>query len=301
MILALLILLGSGAFAVSAQEAQRSAGPPYRVGNGITAPERISGAPPVYTEMARRARVMGTVIVEAIIDERGDVTNVRVLKGLPMGLDRAAVEAVQSWKFKPALMDGRPVKVYYALTVNFQVEDDPPLGPLLQKFLKENPELAEHVRAKRNYAEAFQLLDRVPSDWLTVPEVSLARCYLMLKQGRVEDAWEEAQSYRGPIPYEMLYLVGAYARDRAFHDGVLSPDARAALVDLGLQAVNMALEARSDGVEATAYKALLLREKAKLTLDPQERSALEDEAMQLQRRAMEIQARGREGGGTPQN
>src|SRR5918999_3044933 len=89
MILALLILLGSGAFAVSAQEAQRSAGPPYRVGNGITAPERISGAPPVYTEMARRARVMGTVIVEAIIDERGDVTNVRVLKGLPMGLDRA--------------------------------------------------------------------------------------------------------------------------------------------------------------------------------------------------------------------
>ena len=61
-------------------------------------------------------------IVEAIIDTGGNVTNVRVLKGLPMGLDRAAVEAVQRWKFKPAMLEGRPVKVYYVLTVNFQVQ-----------------------------------------------------------------------------------------------------------------------------------------------------------------------------------
>jgi len=59
---------------------------------------------------------------EAIIDTGGNVTNVRVLKGLPMGLDRAAVEAVQKWKFKPATLEGRPVKVYYVLTVNFQVQ-----------------------------------------------------------------------------------------------------------------------------------------------------------------------------------
>jgi TonB family protein len=47
---------------------------------------------------------------------------VRVLKGLPMGLDHAAVDAVQKWKFKPATLEGRPVKVYYVLTVNFQVQ-----------------------------------------------------------------------------------------------------------------------------------------------------------------------------------
>ena len=96
---------------------------PLRVGGAVTRPELIGNpGKPVYTELARRARVTGTVIVEAIIDTGGNVTNVRVLKGLPMGLDRAAVEAVQKWKFKPATLEGRPVKVYYVLTVNFQVQ-----------------------------------------------------------------------------------------------------------------------------------------------------------------------------------
>ncbi|HYU31122.1 MAG TPA: energy transducer TonB, partial [Thermoanaerobaculia bacterium] len=95
---------------------------PLRVGGGVSRPEKISGSPPVYTEVARKARVTGVVIVEAIIDERGDVTNARVLKGLPMGLDRAALEAVQHWKFRPAQFQGRAVKVYYTLTVNFQVQ-----------------------------------------------------------------------------------------------------------------------------------------------------------------------------------
>jgi periplasmic protein TonB len=95
---------------------------PLRVGGAVTRPEKISGPQPVYTEMARKARVQGVVIVEAIIDENGNVTNARVLKGLPMGLDKAAIDAVQRWKFKPATLQGRPVKVYYSLTVNFQVQ-----------------------------------------------------------------------------------------------------------------------------------------------------------------------------------
>jgi protein TonB len=95
---------------------------PLRVGGGVSRPEFITRVNPVYTEIARRARLQGTVIVEAIIDERGSVTNVRVLKGLPMGLDRAAVDAVEKWKFRPAMFQGRPVKVYYVLTVNFQVQ-----------------------------------------------------------------------------------------------------------------------------------------------------------------------------------
>jgi protein TonB len=95
---------------------------PLRVGGAVTRPEVISQPRPVYTELARRARVTGTVIVEAIIDQQGNVTNVRVLKGQPMGLDKAAVDAVQRWKFKPAMLAGRPVKVYYVLTVNFQVQ-----------------------------------------------------------------------------------------------------------------------------------------------------------------------------------
>lgn len=95
---------------------------PLRVGGGVSKPEIIERVQPQYTEVARKARLQGTVIVEAIIDENGRVTNVKVLKGLPMGLDRAAVEAVQKWRFKPAMFQGRPVKVYYSLTVNFQVQ-----------------------------------------------------------------------------------------------------------------------------------------------------------------------------------
>jgi protein TonB len=93
-----------------------------RVGGAVSRPEIITQIKPVYTELARRARVTGTVIVEAIIDTSGNVTNVRVLKGLPMGLDKAAVDAVQRWRFKPAMLEGRPVRVYYVLTVNFQVQ-----------------------------------------------------------------------------------------------------------------------------------------------------------------------------------
>ncbi|HKO57438.1 MAG TPA: energy transducer TonB, partial [Thermoanaerobaculia bacterium] len=77
---------------------------------------------PVYTEVARRAKIEGIVIIEAIIDRNGQVTDVRVLKPLPMGLDNAAMEAVKKWKFKPGTLNGTPVPVIYNLTVNFRLQ-----------------------------------------------------------------------------------------------------------------------------------------------------------------------------------
>jgi periplasmic protein TonB len=93
-----------------------------RVGGDITRPEAITKVNPVYPEAARRARIQGVVIVEAVIDTNGNVNNVKVLKGLPLGLDNAAAEAVKKWKFKPAMLNGRPVKVYFTLTVNFTLQ-----------------------------------------------------------------------------------------------------------------------------------------------------------------------------------
>jgi protein TonB len=91
--------------------------------NGTMArPVQLSGRQPRYNELARRAGLQGTVILEAIIDKKGRVSNVRVLKGLPMGLDTEAVAAVQDWIFEPAKMDGRPVSVYYTLTVRFTIQ-----------------------------------------------------------------------------------------------------------------------------------------------------------------------------------
>ena len=77
---------------------------------------------PKYTEVARRAGIQGTVIVEAVIDEKGNATNVRILRGLPMGLDRSAMEAIQQTQFKPAMIGNRPVKVYYTLPVTFTIQ-----------------------------------------------------------------------------------------------------------------------------------------------------------------------------------
>lgn len=95
---------------------------PIHVGGDVTKPEKISAPQPQYTEIARKARVQGVVIVQAIIDKTGNVTNVKVLKGLPMGLSEQAVEAIKKWKFEPATLNGKPVDVYYNLTVNFRLQ-----------------------------------------------------------------------------------------------------------------------------------------------------------------------------------
>jgi periplasmic protein TonB len=95
---------------------------PIPVGGAVLRPIFLSGPQPRYTEMARKAGIQGSVIVEAIIDEQGRVTHVRMLKDLSLGLGEAAVEAIQSWRFKPATLAGRAVKVYYTLTVNFTLQ-----------------------------------------------------------------------------------------------------------------------------------------------------------------------------------
>jgi protein TonB len=95
---------------------------PLRVGGDVQPPRVISRVQPRYTAEARAARIQGIVIIETIVDRQGNVGHVRVLKGLPMGLDRAAATAVEQWKFEPATLHGKPVNVYFILTVNFKVE-----------------------------------------------------------------------------------------------------------------------------------------------------------------------------------
>jgi len=95
---------------------------PIRVGGDVVPPVKITAPSPQYTEIARKARIQGVVIVEAIIDKQGIVTNVKILKTLPMGLDQAAADAVKKWRFKPATLNGKPVAVIYNLTVNFRLQ-----------------------------------------------------------------------------------------------------------------------------------------------------------------------------------
>lgn len=92
------------------------------VGGNVLKPERVHDPTPLYTEEARQARIQGVVLLQVVIDEEGNVHRPQILKGLPMGLDRSAIDAVLQWKFKPALREGRPVPVYYNLTINFSMQ-----------------------------------------------------------------------------------------------------------------------------------------------------------------------------------
>lgn len=93
---------------------------PMRLGAGVLPPEPLSRVQPRYTETARRLRIQGMVILEAIIDAEGQVTDVKVLRGLPAGLDVQAVQAVQQWRYKPAIFRDRPVPVIMTVTVQFE-------------------------------------------------------------------------------------------------------------------------------------------------------------------------------------
>jgi protein TonB len=88
----------------------------------MKAPLKIVHVAPVYPAIARSARVQGVVILEAVLDVKGRVESVRVLRSIPL-LDQAAVDAVQQWRFTPALLNNEPVPVVMTVTVNFTLQD----------------------------------------------------------------------------------------------------------------------------------------------------------------------------------
>jgi protein TonB len=74
-----------------------------------------------YPEMARRAGIEGRVFVQFVVDEKGNVIDPVVVRGIGAGCDEAALEAVKKAKFIPGKQRGRPVKVQYALPVTFRL------------------------------------------------------------------------------------------------------------------------------------------------------------------------------------
>jgi protein TonB len=94
---------------------------PIRLHSGMKAPVKNADVVPIYPVIAKQAHVQGVVILEAVLDARGRVESVRVLRSIPL-LDQAAVEAVQQWRFTPALLNGQPVPVVMTVTVNFTLQ-----------------------------------------------------------------------------------------------------------------------------------------------------------------------------------
>jgi periplasmic protein TonB len=91
---------------------------PVRMHSGIEAPQKISDKAPVYPAIATAARVEGLVILEATIDEAGQVVDLKVLRSVPM-LEAAAIDAVKQWRYRPARLNGMPIPVIVTVTVRF--------------------------------------------------------------------------------------------------------------------------------------------------------------------------------------
>jgi hypothetical protein len=87
----------------------------------VLRPEKVGGAVPAYTDRARLANVRGIVVTEVTLGENGIIQQLRVLKSLPMGLELRTVSTLCEWRFKPATLAGKPVKIDYTLTTNFDV------------------------------------------------------------------------------------------------------------------------------------------------------------------------------------
>lgn len=93
---------------------------PVRVGGGIREPRRVLVVPPVYPDIAAKARLTGIVVIEATINERGRVVDVSLLQGAPLFSD-AALEAVRKWVYTPTLVNGVPTPVIMTVTVHFRL------------------------------------------------------------------------------------------------------------------------------------------------------------------------------------
>ena len=89
-----------------------------RVGGQIRPPIRIKEVAPIYPAIAQSARVQGSVVIEATIDDEGKVADARVVKSVPL-LDQAALDAVRQWQYQPSLLNGVPTAVVTMVTVKF--------------------------------------------------------------------------------------------------------------------------------------------------------------------------------------
>lgn len=93
---------------------------PLRVGGGVSAPKVLYDPDPSYSEAASRAGYQGTVVLWLVVESNGMPDRIRVQRSIGMGLDEAAIAAVKTWRFQPAMRNGQPVPVQINVEVNFR-------------------------------------------------------------------------------------------------------------------------------------------------------------------------------------
>jgi len=87
----------------------------------VTPPQLVYKVEPEFSDEARKAKHQGVVVLTIEVDSSGNVRNVRVRQSLGLGLDEKAMEAVSRWRFRPGILDGKPITTEAVVQVNFQL------------------------------------------------------------------------------------------------------------------------------------------------------------------------------------
>ena len=87
---------------------------------GVLPPQPVSTPEPTYPDRASREHFEGMVVLVVVVNKDGRVENIRLLRPVGMGMEEAAVAAVQMWRFKPAIRDGEAVAVEMNIEVAFK-------------------------------------------------------------------------------------------------------------------------------------------------------------------------------------
>jgi TonB family protein len=94
--------------------------PPFKVPADVMQQRLLHLVRPEYPEAARRAGVQGAVVLDAVVNAEGTVTQMKLVSG-PQGLSVAAMDAVRRWRYEPYLVNSRPAAVETTVVVNFQL------------------------------------------------------------------------------------------------------------------------------------------------------------------------------------
>jgi TonB family protein len=93
----------------------------YKVGGDVKPPSVLGKVEPAYSQEARFARYSGTVVLYLEVTPEGLARNIHIVKGLGMGLDESAIDAIGKWRFRPGTKDGAPVTVAAHVEINFKL------------------------------------------------------------------------------------------------------------------------------------------------------------------------------------
>jgi TonB family protein len=105
----------------AATTSEHTSPPVYAGANGAGVPTCIRCPPPHYTNAARKAKFVGTVVLLVAITEDGRAADISVIKGIPFGLNEAAIKAVSAWSFRPATYGGKPIAVRVPIESTFRL------------------------------------------------------------------------------------------------------------------------------------------------------------------------------------